>query len=115
MALTPLLPFATNPLLVSAAQILAAVVVAGILGKTTYLCERPMHSYMLVYATFLSLNFVVYDYYWVDVVFMILILAIFWLKGNGGEGNQRTSVAGRTLTGKGSKWHDIPFSSRTPA
>lgn len=72
IALAPLLPFANVPLLVLLVQGVAVAAVCLLLTRSGYLFKQPAPSMILIYLTFLVLNIVVYDYYWVDLLVMIL-------------------------------------------
>ena len=77
IALTPLLPFARHSLLVLAAQVLLVFALAAVLHGSGLLQKAPLRACALVYAAFLSLNVLVYDYYWVDVIVLALAAVLF--------------------------------------
>ncbi len=77
LALTPLLPFSENPYLVLALQASLVLGTCYYLWRTGSLQRFPSSSLVWVYAVFLSINFIVYDYYWIDVI--VMALAVVWL------------------------------------
>jgi hypothetical protein len=81
LALTPLFPFARHSLLVLGTQGIVVLALAAALYKTGFLHARPLRACTLIYMAFLSLNVLVYDYYWVDVI--VLALAAVLLEGTG--------------------------------
>ncbi len=77
-ALTPLLPYAiasSQFLLLSFQGVIVLLLSYGI-WRSRYHLRNPVHAYILLYAAFLSFNFVVYDYYWVDVLLMLLVVIL---------------------------------------
>lgn len=74
IALTPLLPFASQASLVLLTQgILMAAVYYG-LHRSRLLYSNPMYSTLIIYSIFLCFNFVVYNYYWSDALVILVLL-----------------------------------------
>jgi hypothetical protein len=73
IALTPLLPFAQDSTLVLLAQVVLVSIVCYALWHSGLLHTRPCEGSILVYMAFLSLNVVVYSYYWLDIVVMTVV------------------------------------------
>lgn len=70
LALTPLLPFALTPTAVLAFQFLALSAALFVLVRRRWLHRYAVQSVIALYTVFLSFNFVMYNYYWLDVVVM---------------------------------------------
>ncbi len=87
LALTPLLPFARHSLLVLGTQGIVVLAVVAMLYKTGMLDARPLRACTLVYVAFLSLNVLVYDYYWVDVIVLALTAVLFEGTASRTDGN----------------------------
>jgi hypothetical protein len=77
LALTPLLPFVGNKVLLLGAQLLAVCGITGVLWRIASLRRNVAYAFALVYATFLILNFQVYNYYWIDVLVLIVAASVF--------------------------------------
>jgi hypothetical protein len=77
IALTPLLPFARHSVPVLGVQLMVALALVGVLYRNGFLQARPLRACVLVYMAFLSLNVLVYDYYWVDVIVLALAAVLF--------------------------------------
>lgn len=75
LALTPLLPFAIEPTAVMAFQLIALATALLVLIRRRWLHEYPVRSVISLYTVFLCFNFVMYNYYWLDVVIMSIASA----------------------------------------
>ena len=72
IALTPLLPFAIYPRLTLLTAAGLATIATACLVRSGLLFRSFARSLIIVYVIFLSFGFMVHNYYWVDVIVMIL-------------------------------------------